>query len=69
MSVCADAGELVNLKRLTLSHNRLLSMPPSLCFLVNLEKLSLDNNAIESLPKRIGEWMRWPLCCFLRCTS
>ncbi|MPC42368.1 Ras suppressor protein 1 [Portunus trituberculatus] len=40
--------------RLSLPHNRLTTIPPSIANLVNLEILNLFNNAIEELPTSIS---------------
>jgi len=39
-----------NITRLTLSHNKIKSLPPSLANLSNLEQINLFNNQLEDLP-------------------
>lgn len=48
------AVNMLNITRITLSHNKLRSIPPGLANLVNLEILNLFNNAIEELPISIS---------------
>uniref|UniRef100_A0A1I8ABC2 Ras suppressor protein 1 n=1 Tax=Steinernema glaseri TaxID=37863 RepID=A0A1I8ABC2_9BILA len=52
-----------NLTRLTLSHNKLTSIPQNISELVNLEVLTLWNNQIEELPISIASLPR------LRCLN
>ncbi|KAK0417074.1 hypothetical protein QR680_012820 [Steinernema hermaphroditum] len=52
-----------NLTRLTLSHNKLSSIPQNISELVNLEVLTLWNNLIEELPTSISSLPR------LRCLN
>jgi len=42
-----------NITSLVLSHNRLVSLPPSLADLTNLENLNLFNNELETIPTTI----------------
>lgn len=41
---------MLNVTRVTLSHNRITNVPPGIANLVNLEILNLANNHIEELP-------------------
>lgn len=43
-------GRLTKLVVLSVTNNRLQTLPPSICDLVNLEQLWLNNNALVSLP-------------------
>jgi len=43
-----------NITRLTLSHNKIRSLPPSIANLTNLEQLNLFNNHIEELPTSLS---------------
>lgn len=43
-----------NITRLTLSHNKIKSLPPSVANLSNLEQLNLFNNQIEELPTSLS---------------
>jgi Leucine-rich repeat (LRR) protein len=43
-----------NITRLTLSHNKIKSLPPSIANLSNLEQLNLFNNQIEELPTSLS---------------
>ncbi|XKL61043.1 hypothetical protein PGB90_008100 [Kerria lacca] len=45
---------MLNITRITLSHNKLKGIPPGLANLVNLEILNLFNNQIEELPVSIS---------------
>lgn len=45
---------MVNITRLTISHNKISVIPPGLANLVNLEILNLANNHIEELPVSIS---------------
>ncbi|XP_054161442.1 ras suppressor protein 1-like [Oppia nitens] len=47
-----------NLTRLTLSHNKIKSLPPSMANLSNLEQLNLCNNQIEELPTSLSSMTR-----------
>ncbi|XP_053208343.1 ras suppressor protein 1-like [Panonychus citri] len=44
---------LNNITRLTLSHNKIRSIPPSISNMTNLESLNLFNNQIDELPTAI----------------
>ncbi|KAL6727902.1 hypothetical protein Aduo_009740 [Ancylostoma duodenale] len=46
--------EMTYLTRLTLSHNKLTSIPPNIADLENLQVLTLWNNQIEELPSSIS---------------
>ncbi|XP_044003913.1 ras suppressor protein 1 isoform X1 [Aphidius gifuensis] len=46
---------MVNVTRLTLSHNKIQSVPPGLANLVNLEILNLFNNQITELPISLSQ--------------
>lgn len=48
-------GQLINLNKLRLSHNDLISIPGELGLLVNLHELRLDNNKLISLPTELGQ--------------
>ncbi|KAJ8866278.1 hypothetical protein PR048_032121 [Dryococelus australis] len=45
---------MLNITRLTLSHNKIQVVPPGLANLVNLEILNLFNNIIEELPTSLS---------------
>ena len=45
---------MTNLTRLSLSHNRISVIPPSLADLENLEILNLFNNHIDELPTSLS---------------
>ncbi|KAL1140877.1 hypothetical protein AAG570_000805 [Ranatra chinensis] len=45
---------MVNITRLTLSHNKIRHIPPGLANLVNLEILNLFNNHIEEIPTSLS---------------
>ena len=45
---------LEHLTHLTMSHNKLAAVPPSIGELANLELLNLFNNAIEELPTSLS---------------
>ncbi|KAJ1355878.1 hypothetical protein KIN20_013444, partial [Parelaphostrongylus tenuis] len=47
--------EMTYLTRLTLSHNKLTSIPPNIANLENLQILTLWNNQIEELPSSISK--------------
>ena len=49
-----SAVRMTNLTRLSLSHNRISVIPPSLADLENLEILNLFNNHIEELPTSLS---------------
>lgn len=51
--VPAEIGKCFNLRRLTLSENRLTSLSPTICELTQLSALRLDNNQLMSLPQEI----------------
>ncbi|KAL5010340.1 hypothetical protein ScPMuIL_012645 [Solemya velum] len=46
--------ELKNLTRLTLSHNKIASLPPNIADFENLEALNLFNNHLKDLPPSIS---------------
>lgn len=48
-------GNLVNLRRLTISGNKLKALPNSFCKLVKLEYLWAYSNALEELPEAFGD--------------
>ncbi|EEB10596.1 Ras suppressor protein, putative [Pediculus humanus corporis] len=45
---------MINITRLTLSHNKIKEVPPGLANLTNLEILNLCNNIIEELPTSLS---------------
>ncbi|XP_014254773.1 ras suppressor protein 1 [Cimex lectularius] len=45
---------MLNISRLTLTHNKIRVVPPSLANLINLEILNLFNNQIEELPTSLS---------------
>ncbi|UYP43759.1 hypothetical protein NEF87_000044 [Candidatus Lokiarchaeum ossiferum] len=49
-----NIGLLHNLKKLSISWNRLKALPPSICKLFNLVELKVDHNNITKLPDEIG---------------
>ncbi|KAL1924291.1 uncharacterized protein VTP21DRAFT_7326 [Calcarisporiella thermophila] len=49
------------LRELDLSHNRLLSLPPTIAYLSSVESLNLSHNRLQHLPSAIGSLhrLRW----------
>ena len=54
-SIGASIGALTNLKRLSLSWNKIHTLPASICLLTAMKELYLSNNQLTALPDVIGQ--------------
>jgi Leucine-rich repeat (LRR) protein len=54
VSVSSELGDLVSLKQLDLSHNKIKLLPIALCKLTNLTALNVMGNELKELPETIG---------------
>ena len=55
MTLLTSVGSLINLRVLTLSHNKLQALPEDLCLLRQLKKLAVQHNKLRDLNLSIGQ--------------
>lgn len=56
--ISADIGNLLNLRFLDISYNRLESLPESIGNLIELESLYLESNQLQEIPESIGNLLK-----------